>query len=186
MSSLPSFLCGNLQFPLGGTLTTGCAMCVMPDRTLSCGGRQPPLSLSAIVSPLPTKTLKEIEGDGGMDNQEVVPPVPSQHQLELCLRHPKASACHLAGAGSGGIGPICNRSISLLHLMPPGNWVHFRLFQSVLHSMKATATGYILTIHQIIPSLLLHRGQFLSFLPWIHLILCICLIFLKEGRILCN
>ncbi len=109
------------QFSLSGTFATGCAMCVMPDRTLSCGGRQPPLSSSAIVSLLPTRTVKEIEGDGGMDNQEVVPSIPSQHQLELCLQHPKASACHLAGAGSGGIGLIHNRSISLLHLMPPGN-----------------------------------------------------------------
>ncbi len=121
MSPLPSFLCRHHQFPLGGTLATGCAMCVMPDRTLSCGGRQLPLSLSAIVYPLPTRTVKEIEGDGGMDDQEVAPPVPSQHQLELCLQRPKALACHLAGAGSGGIGPIHNRSISLLHLMPPGN-----------------------------------------------------------------
>ena len=29
------------------------------------------------------------------------PPLPSQHQLELCLQCQKASACHLAGAGSG-------------------------------------------------------------------------------------
>jgi hypothetical protein len=121
MSPLPSFLCRHCQFPLGSTLATGCAMCIMPDRTLSCGGRQTPLSSPVIVSPLPTRTVKEIEGDGGMDDQEVVPPVPSQHQLELCLRCPKASACHLAGAGLGGIGLIHNRSISLLHLMPPGN-----------------------------------------------------------------
>ncbi len=49
------------------------------------------------------------------------PPIPAQHQLELCLRRPKALACHLAGAGSGGIGLIHNRSISFLHLMLPGN-----------------------------------------------------------------
>ena len=28
--------------------------------------------------------------------------LPSQHQLEMCLRCPKASACHLAVAGQGG------------------------------------------------------------------------------------
>jgi hypothetical protein len=29
-----------------------------------------------IVSLLPTRTVKEIEGDGGMDDQEVIPPSP--------------------------------------------------------------------------------------------------------------
>jgi hypothetical protein len=136
MSPLPSFLCGHCQFPLGGTLSTGCAMCVMPYRTLSCGGRQPPLLLSAIVSPLPTRTVKEIEGDGGMDDQEVVSPVPSQHQLELCLQCPKALACHLAGAGSGGIGLIHNRSISLLHLM------HMFPDQVVVTPSSPSSTSY--------------------------------------------
>jgi hypothetical protein len=90
-------------------------MCVMPDRALSCQGEA-----AAAVIVRHRVPVKEIEGDGGMDDQEVAPPVPSQHQLKLCLRCPKASACHLAGAGSGGIGLIHNRSISLLHLMPPG------------------------------------------------------------------
>ncbi len=55
-----------------------------------------------------------------------------------------------------------------------------------LCSTKVTKTNYIWTIPQIIPSWILHRGQFVSFLRWIHLIFFIYLIFLKPGRILYN
>jgi hypothetical protein len=117
----PPFCADIISFPLAALLPQDapCASCLTGPFPVR--GRQPPLSSSAIMSPLPIRTVKEIGGDGGMDDQEVVPPVLSQHQLELCLRCPKALACHLAGAGSGGIGLIHNRSISLLHLMPPGN-----------------------------------------------------------------
>jgi hypothetical protein len=82
-------------------------MCVMPDRTLSCvwGGRAAAVIIRHRVPP----ANKDCEGnrrcDGGMDDQEVFPPVLSQHQLELCLQCPKALASHLAvryGARVGG------------------------------------------------------------------------------------
>ncbi len=41
---------------------------------------------------------------GGAIVANVEPSLPSQHQLEMCLRRPKASACHLARSGKGGEG----------------------------------------------------------------------------------
>ena len=43
-----------------------------------------------IVSLLPTRTVKEIEGDGGMDDQEVVPPHPRPAPARAVLATPKS------------------------------------------------------------------------------------------------